>query len=507
MASKLSLLLDKKSGAPQYEQISRGIRKAINNGELTPGQQLPSVRELAKELSVSIMTVRKAIEDLVSQGLVDVVAGSGTFVSQNKNRLAPRPSGDLNAENLRKLMLEASKDPSEKDSELAPGTFSQRVQKTFDHTRIYARYDEPVDIDFRVGAPPLEFMAGNRWEKSLARWAPDEVLDNDAGSDIQGLFELRNSIASWLRKSRGIECDADNLIVVGGGQQARNLIARSFINPGTRVAMEDPGSIFARLMFQSYGAEILPVPVDESGVLMEPLEKAGDFELLYLTPSAQFPSGAVLSANRRRHIAEMIKKRNILLIEDDNHCEYAYESRVVPAVCSLAPENTLYFGTFSQTMKPSWRIGYLLVPQRMREAFCQMKWLMDRCVSPIVQELVYAIMEKDQFARDLKKARGVCEDRRAVLLDELSKFPFDLARYSPVKGGLHQTIWLSAQLDDVQIVESCFQKGVGLLPVSPCFLTAPAYPGLILNFSALSDDSIRRGLKVILEVLEAAHGS
>lgn len=382
------------------------------------------------------------------------------------------------------------------------------MQATFEKTPFFARYDEAVEIDFRAGQAPAEALTGTAWQNALTRWSA-RCIDIPRGhNNPAGLPELRKRIAKWIFQQRNIECSEDNIFIVSGAQQARNLIARLFIDDGTDVVFEDPGSNFAKLCFQSYGANIRAVSVDGSGIIANELieSKEAPPALLYLTPSAQFPTGSILSKSRRGQIADWAKANGVIIVEDDNNCEFTYESRQSPAVLSFAPEHCIYIGTFSQLLDPAWRLAFLLVPDRMRDVFFRSKWLADRCTSPLVQTLLLELIETGFLKRHLKKSQTLCEERRDSLLASISNLPNHLANFTPTKGGLNQALWLPTSTDDIQVFQKCFATGLGVLPISPYFLRQPAPPGLLLSFAALSNEKIAEGVRRLQNVLETAHG-
>jgi len=511
MKTKLSLELDEKSMVPLYEQLTAELRRMITSGTLSPGEQIPSVRELSRDLTVSVGTVRRSLNQLLSEGWLVLKRGSGTYVSETarfqSSWFASADTSKQSTADIRIHHLEY-KAHEQVESESMPAAWGQRLGEVFDATNFYARYDEKVKYDFRVGTPAFDPLTGKKWMETLLQWSDELVKVPRGYNHPAGIAPLREEIASWLNLSRGMQCSADDIFIVSGAQQARNLIARLLINPGTQVAMEEPSSIFARMMFQAYGAEIVPVCVDESGLVVNELRKLNSVPLLYLAPSAQFPTGAVVSPSRRAEIAAWAKAHNALIIEDDNNCEFTYESRLAPAIRSFdAADNTIYIGTFSQTIMPSWRIGYMVVPKAMREPLFRMKWLADRCTSPMVQHLVLKLLRGGFLKQHLKKALRVCETRRDALIQEVQKWPQELVSYTPVKGGLHQTLWLPASIDDVAVFNECFAQQVGVLPVSPCFMTKPARPGLMLNFSAMPEERIVEGMSILHKVLMNAYGT
>jgi GntR family transcriptional regulator / MocR family aminotransferase len=498
MQIALTISLDESLPMPLYRQLARDIRRQITSGALKPGEQLPSIRDLSAELNVSLATVRHAMEDLFDEGWIIQRQGSGTYVSEHAESGAKLVAESTDSTDSKLLSLEQV-ESDETDSEHL-GLLARRVNRSFDSARFYARYDEPVDIDFRVGAPASESFFGDKWDQALRQWNEQAASGITLDANPAGTLTLREELCSWLVASRGLNCSPEDIFVIGGGQQARQIISRLFINSGTSIAFEDPGSIFARVMFESYGAQLYPVSVDDSGIVIEELEACPNgTKLLYATPSAQFPTGAVLPLARRGKIAEWARKRNAFIIEDDNNSEFVYESRIAPAIQFLAPERTFYFGTFSQLLAPGLRLGYLVVPPEMRQIAYRVKWLIDRCSNPLAQLLLINLFQSGFMEQMIKRSHQSATAKRDELIAAISGLP---VRFTPVKGGLHQTIWLSVAVDDRKVFEECFNRGVGLLPVSPCYLRQPARSGLILNFSNVTAEKLAAGIPIIAKVIE-----
>lgn len=504
---------DADSPVPLYEQLARELRRLIAAGDIKAGEQLPSVSSMASALNLSSSTVRQALSQLTSDGWLNSQQGSRTKVALrqpvlDKSLARSYDDNDSTGKQVSIAALNLEKPPSEAPpAGVRTSKWVARMQSAFASRPFYARYDQFVEIDFRAGHPAAEALSGSSWQNALTRWSSRCVNIPRGHNNPAGMPELRSQIAKWVFQQRNIECKEENIFVVSGAQQARDLICRLLVDESTTITFEDPGSIFAKLCFESYGAKLQPVSVDGSGIVASELISGKASKLLYTTPSSQFPTGSVLSRARRMQIAEWAKEHNIIIIEDDNNCEFTYESRQSPALFHYAPGNCIYIGTFSQLLEPSWRLAFLIVPDSMRDALHRSKWLSDRCSSPLVQTLILELMEAGFLKKHLKKEQKLCDQRRQTLLEELEKLPKTLVQFTPTKGGLHQTIWLNASMNDLAVFEKCFEEGLGVLPLSPYFSRQPAPPGILLNFSAVPEEKIRDGIKRLHKILENAHGS
>jgi GntR family transcriptional regulator/MocR family aminotransferase len=207
------------------------------------------------------------------------------------------------------------------------------------------------------------------------------------------------------------------------------------------------------------------------------------------------------------HIVDWASINNSIIVEDDSGCEFTYESRVTSSIHSSDTHGrTIYIGSLSHIIPPSWRVGFMVVPKRIRPTLLRLKSLTSRCTSPVVQRLVLKLFESGFMQEQVRKLQRICEQRRQAMLDELSKWPPEIATFSPVKSGFLQTIWLPSSMADIDIYRQCLEKGVAVVPVSPCFLNPPARPGLIINFAAVPSEKMADGLYQLRGILERSLG-
>ncbi|MBO0721712.1 MAG: PLP-dependent aminotransferase family protein, partial [Blastocatellia bacterium] len=349
----LILTLDNRSLVPLHRQLYEQIRESILSGRLSAGASVPSTRTLAVSLGISRSTVTQSYEQLISEGYLQTLVGSGTRVS----------------ERLPDELLLASPLKSRKTGKPGGKACSPRLSRYGENLA----GDSPVEpcepslpIKFQYGIPALDEFPLDVWRRLLVRQCRAErSLLLDYASTAQGDAGLRAAIAGYLARSRAARCNADQVIIVNGSQQAIDLVTRVLIDRGERVAVENPGYLGARRSFLAHGAVLQPVPVDESGIIVEhlPARSSGPTKLVYVTPSHQFPTGAVLSLPRRLELIAWAAEAGALIIEDDYDSEFRYGSRPIAALQGLDEnEIVIYAGTFSKILFPSLRIGYLVVP-------------------------------------------------------------------------------------------------------------------------------------------------
>ncbi|HEY9756651.1 MAG TPA: PLP-dependent aminotransferase family protein [Oculatellaceae cyanobacterium] len=507
------------------KQIKQMVIGEITSGRIAPGEKVPSIRVLSSELGISPAVVRRVFSQLLAEGWLEMRHGSGTYVSDSARFLlvgndAHSPGSLAQSGSAAKhsgipgIPAAAATAATQSDADaaadagsgpcLVPTLWDTGLQSTFDGGFIHGLSASNCDASFLPTSRSFELPRGARWSAALDRWKED-CSKAPGLTDPAGMLELREQIAEWLRRAKGIVCTAGDIVVVNGAQEARNLISRLLVDPGTKVAYEEPGSVSHRLLFQSYGARIVPVSVDDSGLVLDELLSTPDAQqadILFVTPVAQFPTGAVFSRSRKQKIAEWANERRVVVVEDDSASEFLYESRVSLSIYSQASEQTVYIGSFSQMLPSEWQIGFVVAPACLRKALIRVKSLTNRCTSLLVQSLVRRLLESGFVQEYTRRLQRQNDERRQFLLEILRTWHLENAMFSPVKGGSWQTLWLQPGIDDISVARACAESGIAIAPVSPCFVRQPARSGLILNFSAMDVDSLISALSRLRGVLK-----
>lgn len=485
-----------------YEQLADLFRSWV--AESVPGSRFPSVRKLAQTTGVAIGTVRSAVNLLVEEGVLKTRPGAGIFVAElAQHRILRIKKSFGRLSNVESPRLDKQVTKGVTGTHISQ--WAEKLTQVFNENHFHACYDDPVAIDFRAGQSINELYGEHGWLQALQQSSRD-IHNLVQDRDPQGNVRLREHIAKWLTTHKGLVVDASNVIIVNGAQQARTIIARLFIETGTRVALEEPGSIFARNLFATYGAELIPVSVDGSGLVINELTNTRNVSVLYAMPSAQFPTGAVLSASRSRAVAEWAEKQGVLVVEDGNNGELTYESRMNPALQSLIPGQTIFVGSLSQLLMPSWRVGYMVVPEYMRLAVVRVKEVIGGLTSPVIQHLIAELFRTGYFYKHLSKMQTLCTERRQYFHRKWQDLFGLSCPLTPVKAGFNQAIWLPSHVDDIEVFHRCFNEGVGVLPLSPHFLLKPKSPGLILNFSSSTPREMDNGLWKIRKIVSGFDG-
>ncbi|MFZ0546629.1 MAG: PLP-dependent aminotransferase family protein [Candidatus Promineifilaceae bacterium] len=472
------------SDTPLYQRVYTHLRISILSGELKGGAKLPSTRTLAEELGVSRNTILNAYRQLAAEGYIESVQGSGTYVAQ----ISPEHL-------LTSVVKEASAD-AEAPEQLKP-RFSDHTRLQLAAPRMSRLAPLPNEVSprpFRFGIPALKTFPYKLWTRLVVRQARSLPLSAFTYQDPAGYLPLREAIAAHVTVSRGVHCIPEQVIVVSGAQGGLDLAARLLLNAGDQVWMEDPGYIKAQSTFLGSGAEIVSVPVDQEGLVVEAgIARAPQARLAYLTPSHQFPLGVTLSLKRRIALLDWARRENAYLVEDDYDSEYHYTKRPLPALQGLDDYGrVIYVGTFSKVLYPALRLGYLILPPQLVDAFRTVRNLIDTH-PPILEQAVLAeFVEEGHFTRHLRKMRRLYAERREALLEATRKLPLEII--SP-EAGLHCVGWLPAGMSDRALVQQAASHGVDLVPVANFSMEPMERKGILLGYSEYSVEQIQDGVR------------
>ncbi len=342
---------------PPWDRVYRALREEILGGVLPAGTRLPATRALARELGFSRNTVETAYDQLRAEGFIESRVGAGSYVAAGADAALLQGAAVASTAEPKRMRLSRY------------GVSAASFDPPSLHDRL--RYD------FRYGLPDAELAEASVWLRTLTTASRQTSLP--AGADAtfgynatEGWLPLRQEIHAHLARSRGVVCDVDQILIVSGSQQGLDLSARLLLDRGDSVATEDPQYLGAREVFRSVGARLLPVPVDDEGMLT-PTEPA---RLAYVTPSHQFPTGAVMSLRRRLALLAWAERNDAYVIEDDYDSEFRYDGAPLRAIHGLqGSDRVIYLGTFSKVLFPSLRLGYVVVPRLLLKAYRSAKWL------------------------------------------------------------------------------------------------------------------------------------
>jgi GntR family transcriptional regulator/MocR family aminotransferase len=489
-----------------HQQVYRALRGEILGGRLTSGERVPSTRDVAGLLKVSRNTALLAYEQLLAEGFITPRSGAaGTVVAH----VLP-PDGYV----ARPTRRPASTRPRPIDPSPTLAAAGERYVKsaracalelgvpslTWEMTPPAIRYD------FRPGRASFGDLPYALWRRLLNARARDaKVADLDYGPPA-GRRELREAIAARLRRVRGLDADPGNIVIVNGTQQALDLISRVLLNPGDRVLMEEPHYTGARCAFMAAGAEMVFSPVDGHGIRIPAAAHARrQFRLAYVTPSHQFPTGAVLSMERRLRLIEWAARQGAFIVEDDYDGEYRYDGPPLQALTGMDRAGcTIYVGTFSKTLFPALRLGYLVLPTPLVEPIVATKAITDTGTPALAQLALADFIAEGHFDRYLRRTTASNAARRDALVAAIDGVFGDQAAVCGASAGLHLLVWLRGRRGGVirDVHARAERAGVGLYTVDPFYATPPERTGILLGFAPLMPADIREGIRRLAGALK-----
>lgn len=484
----LVIYLDRTSSIPLYQQLTEKIRTAVLEGRLKPNQKLPSSRSLAKSLVVSRSTVTTSYEQLESEGYLTFRQGSGTYICHC-----------IPDEWLKSQPLEPITKKSTINYHLS--NFADNLSK-IDRLSV----NEPdAEISFRYGNPAIKYFPTEKWRKLIVRHSQNSPELLNYFSPPAGYFPLRKEIADYLGRSRAVNCSPERVIIVNGSQQALDLTARLLLNPGDWIALEEPGYLGARCCFMSQFAKIQPIAVNSSGLDLEALSQSDrNFKLVYVTPSHQFPTGVTMSLAQRIALLQWSQKTNTLIIEDDYDSEYRYESQPIPALQGMdRSDSVIYVGTFSKTMFPALRIGYLVVPANLTAVFSRAKWLCDRFCPILEQYALTDWIREGHFERHIRRMRQLYNSRRQALIAAFGKYLYDRVTILGENAGIHLMAKIETNLSDETVIQKATAAGIGLISAREYYVQPQNQGEFVFGYGQLEETEIERGIFKLSQVLSS----
>lgn len=483
-----AITLDSNSPLPLHQQLYEELRQAILGGRLLPGRRIPSTRQLAKSLGISRTTVTQSYDQLLSEGYIETVVGSGTFVCTQLPDDLLRSTPISSTEKLTRPPVKLSK-----------------YGDSLIQTKNVPRIPKPeMPINFRYGRPALDQFPIKLWRKLLSHYCCCDLQWLDYSTDILGYKPLREAISRYLSRSRAVNCEPEQVLIVNGTQQALDLIMRLFIEPDDVIGLEDPGYLSARLIFQTHGAKLLPIGVDDSGLVVKDLANNSNeqIRLVYVTPSHQFPTGAILSLPRRLELLTWARQTGAFIIEDDYDSEYRYGDRPIPALQGLDRcDSVLYIGTFSKVLFPSLRIGYLVLPKSLISAFARGKWLSDRHLPLLEQQVLADFIDQGHLERHIRKMRSLYDQRRQVLVKALNVYFGDKATILGEKAGIHVMVRLHTPFSDEEIIQRAALHGIGMMSAAPHYLIPHSQGEFIFGYGELTQQQLMESICRIAQIL------
>lgn len=448
------------SGVSQYRQLYEGTRERITDGRLKPKTKLLSTRQISESLKISRSIVLDVVDQLKVEGFLETIHGSGTYVTEGLI--------------IRKGFSMKTLTPEKVDN-------------------------NPTLISFVAGLPNLDLFPRRKWS-SIYR----KIVDNCSSrafsyGDRMGNMELRVALKEYLYRVKGIKTSASNIVITTGASQALSIIS-SLFKP-CKVIMEDPAADFVYDIFKHRGAEVNFVDVDDNGLNPDRL-KLKDSKFLYLSPSHQYPIGAVLPAKRRVEIIKEAIEHNTYIVEDDYDGEYRYYSRPIASMFSLAPDSVIYLGTFSKTLIPALRLGYMIVPDSLMERVRNISSHWNYITEGINQMVMAEFISSGDYETHIRKTLKHYKKIREFLISEVERIFGDEVEITGTSTGLHIVLVFRDRVFDNRLKTEMRERGVYISPVNEyCRVSKKHDHKLILGYGQLNEDDISRGLGILRDVI------
>lgn len=478
-------VIDPAHGAwPLHARIQRAIRQLILDGALDVAKPLPASRALAKSLGVSRDTVESAYSQLHAEGFIERRVGSGSFVSERAQRLTGRGTA---------RRPESSREPLR---------LSQRGAALY---RSGGVRDFLAARPFAPGVPETRSFPLTTWERLerqvLKDWGTTALLH----SPPQGMEPLRRAIADYVNLERGAHATPERVLVVTSSQQALTLCATVLLDAGDRIFIEDPVYHGARKAFDAAGLECVPVPLDAEGMRVEHLRKARlSAKAVFLTPSHQFPTGATLGLDRRLNIIEWAQQHQAWIIEDDYDSEFHYAGKPTACVQGLDPhQRTIYIGTFTKSLFPGLRIGFMVLPPALVAPMTAARTLLDGHSAPIPQLTLARFMEGGHFGAHVRTMRAVYSERRDVLARLVRKHLADFVELKVPDGGMQMPCVFIRDIPEREAIDTAQRAGIDLLGLTALHASGEHKAGFLMGFAAHAPRELEIAVKKLADVLRA----
>jgi GntR family transcriptional regulator / MocR family aminotransferase len=476
---ELPISVPPRGSRDRLRALHRQLRTAIVEGRLKPGVRLPPTRAFAAAHGVSRNTAVATYDLLLSEGYLTTRRGAGTYVADVLPKLPERKAGTT---------------PSQSKGDRRITAFWREPPVLPSTRRV------PVPFDFQVGLPDRSLFPFDVWRRLSARALRTSSRARDYAHEPQGRDTLREAIARHVSFARAVACGAEDIVVTAGAQQAFDLLARILVTPRkTVVALENPGYSAIRAIFEASGARVTHVPVDEEGLIVERIPPQA--KVICVTPSHQFPLGVAMSSRRRAALLEVAQKHGAVVIEDDYDAEFRFGARPLDALQTLdRAESVFYVGTFTKSLFPGIRLGFIVAPSWARDVLVAAKQCADWTCTTLSQDVLAGFIAEGHLARHVRKMRQIYAQRREVLLTGLQK---DFARWLepiPAAAGLHLTTFARPGVNADAIVQRAEQSGVRVHSLAKSYSAKPSRSGLIFGYGIIDEHGIQHGLQQLRKV-------
>lgn len=482
----LPIVLSRQSRVALPQQVGDELKRLILEGYFKPGAVMPSSRSLCDSLQVGRSTIIEAFEQLKSEGYLIAAAGSATRVSENIPVAMPEaPLPEVHQLRMNSL-----------------SEYANRVQK---NSLLYERKHEP-EIAFygwRIARDATPLREFKQLMSRFTQSAEQEML-LDYQEDPLGYRPLREVLAKYLEKSKGIKCDPQQILIVTGLPQALNLISRIHLERGDLAVVEEPCYPPVRRSFESEGASTVSLKVDDEGLMVDQLLRAPSLRvrLVYLTPTHQYPMGSRLSLTRRLNLLSWAGTSGAFIVEDEHDSEFTYGTNPMPALKALDKlDSVIYIGNFAKVMFPSLSVAYMVLPRDLTAVYAKVRQYGSDAVPLPIQCGLADFIQRGLLRKHIRRMQSVYEARHDALISSLKECFGDRVEISGDHAGLHIYAKFKTTLSDDQIIRMALDRGVGLTPISPFYAGLAPQGEFVLGFADLSTSVIREGIRRLAEVI------
>lgn len=457
------IILNANSKTPLYLQLYKHFKAAIESNRLKEGEKMPSIRGLAKDLSISKITVEKAYQQLMSEGYIENYDRSRYTVKKFEGIVLKTPT---------------------------PSIRSQDNQLDIEHNKIC--------YDFASGDMDKEGFNFALWKGYINKAFLQKERLFGYG-DIKGEDELRREIAKYIQKSRGVQAHKEQIIIGAGVQSLLSVLCSILQLEHSSIAFEEPGFKNGRRIFADHSFQIVPIPMQKDGIDMEQLVSSGE-KLVYVSPSHQFPTGYIMPIAKRSQLLNWAEEKKGIIIEDDYDSEFRYFGRPIPALKGLDQRGkVVYLGSLSKIVPPSIRISYMVLPEEFLEIYQKKASLYNQTASTIEQLALAHYMADGHLERQIRRLRKLYHEKRRLFLAEIKAILGDKVEVNENESGLHILLSLKSELPAEKLAQQALEKGCRVAPVQDYYLerSPEKLPQVILYFSKIPAEEMKNGIDLL----------
>jgi GntR family transcriptional regulator / MocR family aminotransferase len=498
--------LDRNAAEPLHEQLYRQIRDELKSGTFADAaSRLPSSRALAIDLGISRLTVNLAFSKLHAEGYLRSKARSGTFVANplpesflTAGKFVRRTAGGIRRGGSKRYRLAEHR---ARTSDRVRAIPDQRAGTQFDLGALGAG----AGISLVPGLPAVDEFPIDIWERLRSRVLAQKGAHLLRHASSRGDADLRKAIATYLCDFRGARCHPDQILIVGGMQQAMLISAMALLDPGEAVWIEDPGFHQARRVFILAGAKVVPKSLDHEGIVIARSRKEKQPKIIHITPSHQYPLGVTMSFERRTALLDFARAHDAFVFEDDFYAEFRFTGPPLPCLQGIDDfGRVIYAGTMSKILYPSLRLGYVVAPEALIDPLVKIRSTMDQHSSAIDQATLARFITEGFFLSHIKRMRKIYAARREVFIKQFNELLGDRFTLQVPEGGLNMVAWLKREEDFAAISRASLQVGIKPSPLSFYSIRAKPKPAFVFGFAGWTPAQIRESLVKLASSLQGA---